>query len=71
MIDAELLELLRCPTTRQRLAAATAEQLARLNAGPREGGPLDGALVREDGRGAYPVRGGIPVLLADECIALA
>ncbi len=71
MIDADLLELLRCPTTLQPLLAATAEQLARLNADGRGGKPLEDALVREDGRAAYPVRGGIPVLLADECIALA
>ena len=71
MIDADLLELLRCPTTRQRLVAADAGQLARLNAEGRAGEPLDEALVREDGRAAYPVQGGIPVLLADACIVLS
>ena len=71
MIDAELLALLRCPTTRQTLVAATAEQLVRLNAGRHGSELLDDVLVREDGRAAYPVRGGIPILLADECIALA
>ena len=71
MIAADLLPLLRCPTTRQKLVAADAGQLARLNAMPQVVEPLDEALVREDGSAAYPVRGGIPVLLASECIALS
>ncbi len=70
MIAADLLELLRCPTTSQPLVVANAEQLARLNAARRAGEPLDDALVRADGRAAYPVRWGIPVLLADACIPL-
>ena len=71
MIAADLLELLRCPTTRQKLVAADAAQLARLNADARVVEPLGEALVREDGRAAYPVRGGIPILLADECIIIS
>ncbi len=71
MIDADLLELLRCPATRQRLVRANTHQLTRLKADPRAAEPFDDALVREDGLAAYPVRGGIPILLADECITLA
>jgi len=81
MISPELLELLVCPETRQPLAVADASLLARLNAaidgrqlknkvGQTVEKRLDGALVREDGRVAYPVQDGIPVMLVDDGILL-
>ena len=57
-MDADFLALLVCPETRQSLRSATSEELARLQ--------LDAALVREDGRVAYPVREGIPCMLPEE-----
>ena len=51
-IDAELLEVLRCPLTRSRL---------RL-----ESRPEGDFLVAEIGGLAYPVRDGFPVMLIDE-----
>ena len=69
MIDPELLNLLRCPVTRQRLRVAPAEVLATVNSKLPQGGLAEG-LMREDGRAVYPIREGIPVLLADEAIAL-
>ncbi len=63
MLDAHLLTLLCCPVTRQPLRPATPEELTRLG--------LDAALVREDARAAYPIRDGIPLLVAEELIPLS
>jgi uncharacterized protein YbaR (Trm112 family) len=76
-IDRDLLEILACPDTRQRLAEASPEVLERVNARVRGGGlknvggkpvaeELEAGLVRQDGKVVYPVRDGIPVLLVDE-----
>jgi uncharacterized protein YbaR (Trm112 family) len=57
-----LLNILCCPSTRQSLRPATEEELIRFRG-------MDPAweegLVTEDGRRAYPVRGGLPILLID------
>ena len=84
-IAPELLELLRCPQTGQRLAVAAPQLLAELEAQRRAGTllveaaqpqwntsePLETVLVREDGRIGYPVQGGIPILLPDHGIKVA
>ena len=62
--ETELLAVLRCPVTRQALRPAPPELLARLDP------PIEAALLREDGRVVYPVRNGIPVMLAGEAIML-
>jgi len=78
-ITPELLELLRCPQTGQRLVFAAPQILTQLEAQRRAGTlrieaiqpqwnpgePLDAVLIREDGRVGYPVQGGIPILLPD------
>lgn len=60
-MDASLLDLLCCPETRQPLRFATAEELASLK--------LEAALLREDGRVAYPIRDGIPLLVVEEQVS--
>ena len=72
MIPADLLELLRCPQTRQTLALAGPETLATVNARTAGGehSTLQAALVRADGAMLYPIRNGIPVLLAEQAITL-
>ena len=81
MIAAEILTLLCCPETGQTLAAASPEQVSRIEAlrmagtlRDRTGRPvadkLDAGLVRSDGQWLFPVRDGIPVLLLDEALPL-
>jgi uncharacterized protein YbaR (Trm112 family) len=60
MISPLLLELLRCPVSGQSLRPATPEELKRAE--------CDEALVREDGRVLYPVRNGIPLLVASAAV---
>ncbi len=67
-MDAGLLSILCCPGTHQPLREATSEELAQAKA--RSGESLEGGLVREDGGVLYPVRNGIPVLIADQGISL-
>ena len=75
-ISTELLDLLRCPETHQRLTLAPAELLRRVeseNLRDRSGravAPMQAALLREDGAVLYPIRDRIPVMLVDEAIPL-
>jgi uncharacterized protein YbaR (Trm112 family) len=80
-VNPELLEILVCPETRQPLALAGADVLARLNeeidAGRlrnRGGDAVDKriaeGLVREDGKILYIVDDDIPVMLVEESIEL-
>lgn len=82
MIDAELLNLLRCPETRQALTPIEPAALAALNgrvaagslqnrAGKTISEPLENALVRTDRAVAYPVRQNIPIMLIEEAIPLS
>jgi uncharacterized protein YbaR (Trm112 family) len=81
MIEPQLLEILRCPETRQELRLAEPALIDRLNgriaAGAlrnRAGQPLkeklQGGLVRADGKFLYPIRRDIPVMLIDEALPL-
>jgi uncharacterized protein YbaR (Trm112 family) len=80
-VDPELLSILRCPESLQPLRLAEDSEVQRLLSQARHGalGNLAGAkvapdfealLVREDGKRAYFVRDGIPVMLIDEAVAL-
>jgi uncharacterized protein YbaR (Trm112 family) len=66
MLDAWLLSQLRCPQTQQALTEAPAALLADRK--DRDGRPLEAALLRADSAVLYPIRSGIPVLIAEEAI---
>jgi uncharacterized protein YbaR (Trm112 family) len=81
-ISPDLLEILVCPETKQPVALASDEVLARLNAEVdagrlrnRGGEPVKSriaeGLVREDGKVLYPIDDGIPVMLIEESIELS
>ncbi|OYP35979.1 hypothetical protein [Rhodopirellula sp. MGV] len=81
MIDEKLLKWVRCPITGQNLHPADDSLLTALNekisAGDLRdrsdqlvGESLQGGLVSENAEYLYPVRGGIPSLVADAAIEL-
>jgi uncharacterized protein YbaR (Trm112 family) len=80
-VNSELLEILVCPETKQRVTEASAETLENLNAeiaagrlrnrgGEALSRPIAEGLIREDGKVLYPVDDGIPVMLIEESVAL-
>jgi uncharacterized protein YbaR (Trm112 family) len=80
-MDKRLLAILCCPVTHKGLSLARPDLLKKVNAAigggqvvNREGTPVDAtlkeALVTDDGKLLYPVKGGIPVLLEAEAIGL-
>lgn len=80
-INQDLLDILACPETKQSLTLAPAELLTRINQNIRGGScknrhgdtvtePIDGGLVRKDGKYLYPIRDEIPIMLIDEAIPL-
>lgn len=80
-VDPELLAILRCPDSLQPVRLADEPLLHRLQDQARQGTLLnlqggkvaadfEALLVRQDGKRAYLVRDGIPVMLIDEAVAL-
>lgn len=81
LVDPELLEILVCPETKQRITLAEQPLIDKLNAEQKAGAlknrggepihePIDGGLIREDRQYLYPIISGIPVMLAEAAIPL-
>lgn len=76
-----LLEILHCPISHKGLVVADGSRLAAINAAIEAGAlsnrggelqrePLKQALVTDDGKLAYPVQDGIPVLIESAALKL-
>lgn len=82
MIDQALLDILACPETKEEVRLAPDAVVEAVN-GKIEAGtlvnrggekvtePIDGGLVRADGKYLYPIREEIPIMLIDEAIPLS
>ncbi|MFP8870420.1 MAG: hypothetical protein VCB43_02640 [Myxococcota bacterium] len=81
-VSQELLDILVCPETKQRVSAAGDETISQINARVSSGelrnrggesiaAPISEGLIREDGKIVYIVDDGIPVMLIEESIELS
>ena len=80
-IDPKLLEILRCPLTKQSLSVATVETLTELNQkitsgevqytdGTAVDETLSEGLITENGKRVYRIDAGIPIMLHAKSITL-
>ena len=80
-VDKDLLAILCCPETKQAVTLADAPLIQRLNEAIQNRrlqnkgkqavtDPVEGGLLRADGKMLYPIRENIPVMLIEEGIPL-
>ena len=81
MIDQQLLNILACPETHEAVSLADEGLVDAVNrkieagqllnrAGEKVTEPIDGGLVRADGRYLYAIREDIPIMLVEQGIPL-
>ena len=81
MIDQQLLDILACPETREAVSLADEALIENLNrkieagqlvnrGGEKVTEPINGGLVRQDGRYLYVIRNDIPIMLVEQGIPL-
>ena len=63
VLSDELIAILICPETKQRLRPATAEELALAN--------VEQGLIRDDGQIVYPIRDEIAMLMPEYGVRIA
>ena len=79
MVDAQLLEILCCPETKQDLVLASPSLIEELNRRAEAGTlknrtgetvkeKMEAGLLRSDKKFLYPIREDIPIMLIDEAI---
>ena len=79
MVDAQLLEILCCPETKQDLILASSDMIDKLNRRVEAGGlknragevvkeKMEAGLLRTDKKFLYPIREDIPIMLIPEAI---
>ena len=81
-ISTDLLNILVCPETKQKVKPVDDQLVAKLNhqiaagtlknrAGEILSQQLSGALIREDGKYLYPIQQEIPIMLIEEAVPMA
>lgn len=81
MLDSKLIDMLRCPVDGSDLQLVIGDRVQRINVALESGdlrdrldqrinAPLDAALLNSQANRVYPIRGGIPSLVAGEAIDL-
>ncbi len=81
MIDPDLLAMLRCPLTKAQLQFADESTTAQVNEAIHRGeardqvdqrveDPIEGGLVSDTAGLLYPIRDGIPTLIAEQAIRM-
>ena len=81
MLESKLIDMLRCPIDGSHLQLLTDDEISRVNLAIESGNfrdrldqriscPLDAGLLNRQANRVYPVRGGVPSLVADEAVDL-
>lgn len=78
----ELLDILCCPETKEDVHLISRDRIATINkaiasgkvkkrSGELQNQPIDGGLLRADGKYLYPIRDDIPIMLIEEAVDMA
>ena len=82
MIDEQLIEILACPEDKSRVNLADQSLIEKINQAISSGSmsnrggapvsePIEGGLLRADGKWLYPIREDIPIMLVEEALPVS